>query len=289
MANNFNNQWQGNTWDVGGEEYKKSAVGTEWLPKDAAYFTGINPNTGESVYNSNNDKELANDPIAQKLNSFASTFRNILARMYRKSTYTGNKQEDIDNRIPLKEVKEFMHHFIKMKNGNYREFVEEGEYYDSDKRISIPQVIIMANSIDIIIINQSFVKRGEKYEIEVHTHPTLDPLINNYEKSRNIAFSPTDIALMPKINDFISFVEAETMQFALVIIDRRRAERNFSKSKLSSISTAYDLIYKNPNEEESYSEASIRAVKSVLGQANENGIAFYVNDNKSNPDFILQN
>lgn len=239
--------------------------------------------------NSDDDEIKKGSEIAQKLNSFASTFQIVLSRMYRKSTNTGNTQEDIDNGIPLKEVKEFMHHFIKTKEGSYREFEENGEYYDSEKEVWSRNIIIMAKSMDILTINNLFVKRGEKYEIEVHTHPTLDPLINNYEATRNIAHSPYDIVIMPKLNNFISFVEAETMQYALVITNRRKAEGNFSKSKLSSISNAYDLIYKNPKEDETYSEASIRAVVSVLGKAKDNGIAFYVNENKSNPDFIIQN
>lgn len=239
--------------------------------------------------NTDDDDKKKGGETAQKLNSFASTFRNVLSRMYRKSTNTGNTQEDIDNDIPLKEVKEFMHHFIKTKEGSYREFEENGEYYDSEKEVWIRNIIIMAKSMDILTINNLFVKRGEKYEIEVHTHPTLDPLVNNYEATRNIAHSPYDIVIMPKLNNFISFVEAETMQFALVIINKRKAERNFSKSKLSSISNAYDLIYKNPKEDETSSEASIQAVVSVLGKAQDNGIAFYVNENKSNPDFIIQN
>lgn len=80
--------------------------------------------------NSDDDEIKKGSEIAQKLNSFASTFRNVLSRMYRKSTYTGNTQEDIDNGIPLKEVKEFVHHIIKTKEGSYREFEENGEYYD---------------------------------------------------------------------------------------------------------------------------------------------------------------
>lgn len=33
MANNFKNPWEQNQWAQGGEEYKKSAVGTEFLPE----------------------------------------------------------------------------------------------------------------------------------------------------------------------------------------------------------------------------------------------------------------
>lgn len=33
MANKFQNPWENNTWAKGGEEYKKSAVGTEFLPE----------------------------------------------------------------------------------------------------------------------------------------------------------------------------------------------------------------------------------------------------------------
>ena len=237
--------------------------------------------------NNNNHTHL--EKYAQKLNSFAYIFQNILSRMYRKSTFTGNTQQDRDNGIPLMEVKEFMHHFIKMKDGNYREFEENGEYYDSEKELLKRNIIIMAKSIDIRIINQSFVKRGEKYEIEVHTHPTIDPLINNYQKSKNLAHSPQDIVFVPKLNNFISFIEAETMQFALVVTRKNKAERIFSKSNLNSISKTYDIIYKNPNKDETYSEASIRAVMSVLGRVKDNGLALYVNKNKSNPDFILQN
>ncbi|KXH80533.1 T6SS effector amidase Tae4 family protein [Chryseobacterium kwangjuense] len=43
MANNFKNPWESNTWGQGTEEF------TRWLPEDAAYFTGKNPNTGESA------------------------------------------------------------------------------------------------------------------------------------------------------------------------------------------------------------------------------------------------
>ncbi|KPE51752.1 T6SS effector amidase Tae4 family protein [Chryseobacterium indologenes] len=43
MANNFKNPWESNTWGQGSEEF------TRWLPEDAAYFTGVNPNTGESA------------------------------------------------------------------------------------------------------------------------------------------------------------------------------------------------------------------------------------------------
>lgn len=52
MANNFKNPWESNMWGQGSEEY------TQWLPEDAAYFTGVNPNTGESVHsNDGNENE----------------------------------------------------------------------------------------------------------------------------------------------------------------------------------------------------------------------------------------
>lgn len=50
MANNFKNPW-----DVSGEYYNQNALNTEFLPKDAAYFTGVNPNTGEQAGVSSNN------------------------------------------------------------------------------------------------------------------------------------------------------------------------------------------------------------------------------------------
>jgi hypothetical protein len=60
MANNFKNPW-----DVGGEYYNQNALHTEFLPKDAAYFTGVNPNTGESVHDRRvDDKESVFDVLS---------------------------------------------------------------------------------------------------------------------------------------------------------------------------------------------------------------------------------
>ncbi len=286
MANKFQNPWEKNQWAQDGEEYKKSAVGggTEWLPEDAAFFTGVNPNTGESVYG-NGEKDSANDSIAQKLNSFASTFRNVLARMYRKSTYTGNKPEDISNNIPLKEVVEYGHHFIRAKDGSYREYQIDGEY---------PGTLVASSQVYTIIqlrpysyINNNFVKRGESYEIEVHTHPTFDPLVNNYEGSRNLAPSGQDIAYFPKFKDYILFVEAESMQFALVVINEKKSRQRLGVNKSTRIVDEYTRFLNESSE--SPAEASINAVKKTIGQAKDNGIAFYVNEIKSKPDFILQN
>lgn len=58
MANNFKNPWENNTWGQGSEEF------TRWLPEDAAYFTGVNPNTGESV----NDRDSQGPETDETLN-----------------------------------------------------------------------------------------------------------------------------------------------------------------------------------------------------------------------------
>ncbi|WP_139422788.1 hypothetical protein [Chryseobacterium mulctrae] len=58
MAKNFKNPWESNTWGQGSEEF------TRWLPEDAAYFTGVNPNTGESV----KDRDSKNSKLDKTLN-----------------------------------------------------------------------------------------------------------------------------------------------------------------------------------------------------------------------------
>lgn len=50
MTNNFKNPWESNIWGQSSEEY------TKWLPEDAAYFTDINPNTGENVNGSSGNE-----------------------------------------------------------------------------------------------------------------------------------------------------------------------------------------------------------------------------------------
>jgi len=60
MANNFKNPWENNTWGQGSEEF------TRWLPEDAAYFTGVNPNTGESVEENEQNTGLKQQNIRNK-------------------------------------------------------------------------------------------------------------------------------------------------------------------------------------------------------------------------------
>lgn len=287
MANNFKNPWEQNQWAQGGEEYKKSAVGTEYLPKDAAYFTGINPNTGESIYQqgNNNFDNATNDPVAQKLNLFASSFRNVLSRMYSKSVLTNNTKENIEKGIPLKEVREYGHHFIRTQEGGYREYEENGEYPGTI--VASPQIytIIKLNSYGTI--NNKFVRKGESYEIEVHTHPTFDSLVIGYEHSRNLAPSGEDIAYFPKFKDYILFVEAESIQYALVVINEKKSRQKLGIAKAQKLLEEYKKTLNEPSE--SSMEASINAVKNVLGQAKDCGVAFYINWDKANPNFTKQN
>lgn len=235
--------------------------------------------------NTDDDDKKKGGETTQKLNSFASTFQNVLSRMYRKSTNTGNTQEDIDNGIPLKEVVEYGHHFIRTKEGNYREYIVNGEY--PGEVIGSIQIYKTIDLETYKKITRNFVKRKENYEIEVHTHPTFDPLIHNYEGSRNIAPSSTDIIYFEKVKGFISFIEAETMQFALVVTNPRHASEYFGKSKIHKINDEYKKILNESGKQSS--ESSINAAKYVLGSAKERGVAFYINWNKSNPDFKLQN
>lgn len=74
MAKNFKNPWESNTWGQGTEEF------TRWLPEDAAYFTGVNPNARESLVkyqekipdgdkNSNKDKVYFKKNITKRNNN----------------------------------------------------------------------------------------------------------------------------------------------------------------------------------------------------------------------------
>lgn len=288
-----------NAWGKGSPEYEKWMKGSEeytkFLPDDAAYNTGINPNTGESADDFGNrflgldfegdENSLGGDSVAQKLNIFASSFRNVLSRMYRKSTYTGNTQEDLDNGIPLKEVVEYGHHFIRTKERNYREYIVNGEY--PGEVMGSVQIFKTINLETYNKISRIFVNRRENYEIEVHTHPTFDPLVQNYEGSRNIAPSSTDIIYFEKVKGFISFVEAETMQFALVVTNTKQASKFFEKSEIVKINNKYKQVLNESGKQSS--ESSINAAKAVLGLAKERGVAFYINWDKSNPNFKLQN
>lgn len=58
MANNFKNPWGDQMWAEGTDQY------TRWLPADAAYFTGTNPNTGESAEDAFSGGSEATDPCS---------------------------------------------------------------------------------------------------------------------------------------------------------------------------------------------------------------------------------
>ncbi|SHG90603.1 hypothetical protein [Chryseobacterium vrystaatense] len=60
MANNFKNPWENGQWGAGSEDY------TRWLPEDAAYFTGVNPQTGESINENEENTGFADQNVKTK-------------------------------------------------------------------------------------------------------------------------------------------------------------------------------------------------------------------------------
>jgi hypothetical protein len=89
MANNFKNPWEQNQWAQGGEEYKKSAVGTEYLPENSAYRTGINPNTGESV--EEYKERMLDGGNNSSINNIYGGPKSVIEEMYRETTTKVNR------------------------------------------------------------------------------------------------------------------------------------------------------------------------------------------------------
>jgi RHS repeat-associated protein len=129
-------------------------------------------------------------------------------------------------------------------------------------------------------IGKGFTKIGD-----VHTHPYSSSEGGNY----NAAFSPADIS---RLSDFgqgtFSLVEAGDRRFALVVLDKAKADAFFSTHSLTDI----ESIYKKSREKDalngvSFAQQCSNAVRAVIG--NDNGIGFYRTDNTEKTSFIRTN
>lgn len=218
------------------------------------------------------DGMAPDDPNPKKLNDFASSQQKVLQRMYESSTKVNASGE----------VVEHANHFIKKADGTHREYTENGEYAGTD--IAYPGVARTVSPMTYAAVNK-YVGKDELYDVEVHTHPELAS--KNYGDTKNVGPSDFDIGFMPKVDGFTMFVESTSMQFAIVVDNAELAGKTLGSDKQDAITKTYFKAYDLAKG--THQEKTIAAILAVVGDGSKTGVSFYVNEDKSKPDFKKKN
>ena len=127
------------------------------------------------------------------------------------------------------------------------------------------------------VTHNGLLKKGETYEVEVHTHPEIDGL-------KNIGPSGTDIGEMTIKQNFVSLVEAKDSRFAMVVEDEKLASKAFGGEAGKKIEQAYNDAYDAASKSGKGNHESwcLEAAKAVLGDSKKNGVGFYIAKDKKN-------
>lgn len=212
------------------------------------------------------------DPNPKKLNDFASSQQKVLQRMYESSAKANSAGE----------VVEHAHHFIKKADGTHKEYKENGEYAGKD--VSVEGVLRTVSPMTYSEVSK-FAGEGESYDVEVHTHPDL--ATKDYGDMKNVGPSDFDIGGMPKKDGFTMFVESTTMQFAIVVDNAELAGKTLGSANQDAITKGYMKAYYDAKG--THQEKTIAAILAVVGDGSKTGVSFYVNEDKSKPDFKKKN
>jgi RHS repeat-associated protein len=215
------------------------------------------------------------DPITARLNIMSRQMNGVLEQMTIRSNQV----------TPANEIQEYSNHFVSSGEGDnttFREYKPNGAYVSRNGDVEqLPGTNIsvrMSNPMKYAQVVGNYVKKGETYEVEVHTHPEI-------LGEKNVPQSGTDIAYMTIKQNFISLVEAKDSRFALVVEDEKLASKYFGSKNAESVIEAYDKAYDAAKG--THAERCLSALKAVLGNSSEKGVGLYISADKK--DFTKTN
>jgi len=212
------------------------------------------------------------DPVTDRLNIMSQQMNGVLTKMTEKT----------NQKTSTGEVAEYSNHFFSSGEGantTFREYKPDGAYPTRNGEVyEVPDgtsVKMAKPSSYANVVGSGLLKKGETYEVEIHTHPEIMGF-------KNTPQSGEDVAGMTIKQNFVSLVEAKDSRFAMVVEDEKLAGKSFGKANSAAITEAYDKAYDKAKSSGKGDHDSwcLDALKAVLGDSKKTGVGLYIAKDK---------